>query len=62
MSLNLRPVLGDHELEITMTLRGPLAAGLLTEAKKRKRRPIDVLADVVETVIKDDLFKAVLEN
>jgi hypothetical protein len=58
----IAPKYYDRELEITMTLRGPLAAALLSEARRRKRRPVDVLADVVETIIQDDLFAAVLEN
>lgn len=48
-------------LDIELQLRGPNAARLLAEAKKRARDPAELLADVIEAVITDNLFTAVLE-
>jgi hypothetical protein len=48
--------------DISLQLRGKLSAALLAEAKRRKRDPADLLADVIEAVIADNLFAAVLET
>jgi hypothetical protein len=48
-------------LDIELQLRGSNAARLLSEAKKRKCDPAELLSDVIEAVIEDNLFKAVLE-
>jgi len=54
------PGSGQPVIDIAMQLRGTLAAAVQAEAKRAKRSPADLIADVIETVIKDDLFKAVL--
>jgi len=49
-------------IDVSFQLRGALAAALEAEAKRRKRDPGDLLADVVKAVIADNLFAAVLET
>lgn len=51
---------GDIAVEIV--LRGPLAKKLRAEARKRRRRPVDLFADLVESVLEDDLVAAVLDE
>lgn len=48
-------------INIELDLRGPLAAKLELEAKRRASTPAELLSDVIEIVINDNLFKAVLE-
>jgi hypothetical protein len=50
------------EITVDMTLKGPLAATLLRHAKRRKVRPIDLMADIVEAVLGDDIVDAVLDD
>lgn len=49
-------------IDIELQLRGPVAAKLEAAAKVRGRPPGDLLADVIEVVIEDDLFEAVLDD
>lgn len=49
-------------IRLDIELSGALASRLIAEADRRSLRPIDVMADVIETVIKDDLFAAVLDT
>ncbi len=49
-------------IDIEMQLRGSLAAKLEAAAKVRRRSPAELLADVVEVVISDNLFDAVLDD
>jgi hypothetical protein len=50
------------ELYIEVYFRGPLASSILRNAKGLDRRPIDLVADVIEAVFLGDLVKAVLEE
>lgn len=50
------------ELELNLMLRGDVAAALVNAAMARGRRPIDVLADVIEAGCADDLFTAMLDD
>lgn len=50
------------ELEVELTMRGDIASALINAAMARKMRPIDLLADIIETVCKDDLFAAVVDE
>lgn len=52
----------NDQLEINLTLRNHLATRLFEEARRRGKRPVDLLADIIENVIADDLFAAVLED
>lgn len=47
-------------IDIELQLRGALAAALEAEAKRRGRPPAELLSDVIEMVIRDDLWVAVL--
>lgn len=49
-------------LEISMQLRNHLADALAKNAKRLNRRPIDLLADLIERVLEDDLVDAVLDD
>ena len=51
---------GDIAVEIV--LRGPFAKKLRAEARKRRRRPVDLFADLVESVLEDDLVAAALDE
>lgn len=46
---------GRVEIDIETQLRGNLARKLIAEAKKRRREPADLLADIVICVLRDDL-------
>jgi hypothetical protein len=50
------------DLDLAMTLRGPLAALLTLHATRLQRRPVDLLADLIERVLTDDLVDAVLDE
>jgi hypothetical protein len=50
------------EITVEATLKNGLAERLIQEAAARSREPVDLLAEIVETVIKDDLFAAVLDH
>ena len=53
-------VVGDIFVEIT--LRNELARVLHAHAEKRRKEPVEVLADIVETVLKEDIVDAVLDD
>lgn len=57
----IAPSSAGPEIRIETELRGKLAAKLIAEAKKRGRQPVELIAAVVELVIADDLFAAVLD-
>lgn len=54
-------VLEAPVIDVALQLRGRNAASLIAEAKRRKRDPGELLSDIIEAVIADDLWKAVLE-
>jgi predicted transcriptional regulator len=43
-------------------LRGDLARRLLSIADRKRRKPVDLLAQAVEKLIEDDLFAAVIDD
>lgn len=49
------------EIEFAGTLRNRLAQKFAAEAERRNLTPAELAADILETVIKDDLFAAVLD-
>jgi hypothetical protein len=48
-------------IEFSGELRGDLAERFRKECERRKIEPATLAADILETVIKDDLFAAVLD-
>lgn len=50
------------EIEITLTLRGEVAAALINAALARRARPVDILADTLEAICRDQLFDAILDD
>ena len=50
------------EVVVEIELGGVLFANLVRAARRRKKKPIDVLADVIETVLGEQLFDAVLDD
>jgi len=54
--------LGAPVLDIALQLRGRNAAMLLAEARKRRREPAELLADLIEAVLTDNLVDAVLDD
>lgn len=54
--------LGGPVLDVDLQLRGRNAAMLIAEAKKRRREPAELLADLIEKVLTDDLVDAVLDD
>jgi hypothetical protein len=46
---------------IELTLRHNLSVALETAARDRNKRPVDLLADIIETVLTDNLIDAVLD-
>ena len=50
------------ELFFEITLSGRLAERLLGHAKRRRLPAVDVLADIVDVVLRDDLVDAVLND
>jgi hypothetical protein len=53
---------GDITIQIFLTLKGQLAQALDDAAAERNRPPVDVLADIIETVLGDNLIGAVLDD
>ena len=49
-------------MTIDLELRGQLARRLDAEAKRRGRPAAEIIADLIETVIEDDLVAAVLDR
>ena len=60
----LRGPLGGitNEIDIELQLRGPLAARLASAAFERRVKPAELLADIIETVLTDDLIAAVVDG
>lgn len=50
------------EIQIVLTLRGPLADSLTGAANDRERDPAELLADIIETVLGEKLIDAVLDD
>lgn len=49
-------------LDMELQLRGRLADTLIRHAEKRGRKPSDLLADIIETVLNDDIVDAVMDD
>ena len=49
------------EVDIEMQLRGALAERVLREAKARGVEPAALMADLIEMIVKDELFSAILD-
>ena len=49
------------EIDYEGQLRGRLARILADEARKRKKEPAALMADIIELVIEDNLFAAILD-
>lgn len=49
-------------IDFSGQLRGPLARKVAQEAERRNREPADLVADLLEKVIEDDLFAAILDD
>lgn len=58
----MNPRFNAPVIDIEIQLRGQTAARLEAEAKRRNRPPAELLADVIEMVIGDNLFDAVLDT
>lgn len=55
-----RPSLAYRPVILPVTLSGDKAARLVAEARRRGVRPVDLTAELIDLIITDDLFKAVL--
>lgn len=53
---------GIPVIHVETTLRGRLAETLMRHADRRRARPVDVLASIVEAVLNDDIVDAVLDD
>lgn len=49
-------------IDMELQLRGELSATLLKEAQSRGVKPIDLMADIINTVLRENLVKAVLDD
>lgn len=52
----------SSEVVVEIQLGGVLFANLVQAARRRKKKPFEVLADVIETVLGEQLFDAVLDD
>jgi hypothetical protein len=50
------------QLDITLTMKPPLADRLTAYAEKAGRRPVDIVADLIEVALADDLLGAILDE
>ncbi len=50
------------KIEFMVVLGDDLAKRFIIAAEQRQVRPVDLAANILETVIKDDLFIAVLDG
>ena len=50
------------EYDVSLRLRGKVAASLIAEALTRRHHPIELLADVIEAIARDDLWAAILDD
>lgn len=59
-------LLSEHaaglEIAFDGILRGPLANALLVEARRRRKEPVQLVADLLATAIADNLFAALLDG
>lgn len=53
---------GEIVLDVELTLRGDLAQTLLDHAKRRGRAPVELLASIIQFVLRDDLVDAVIDD
>ena len=49
------------EIDFEGQLRGEQAKRLIEHADRYKKEPVELLADIIETVLNDDLVTAVLD-
>jgi hypothetical protein len=52
----------DEIVEVHMILKNKFATRLLAEAKARDTSPVELLADILDAVLEDNLFVALLDN
>lgn len=53
----------DHaEINIELKLTGPLALSFAKECERRAIEPAALMADLIETIIEDQLYQAVLDD
>ena len=52
----------DHEITVETVLRGELARTLIEHAEARHKRPIDVFADLVEIILRENMVDAILDD
>ena len=52
----------EVEVDASLQLRGPLAESLIRHAVRLKQEPAELLADIIETVLGDDLVEAVIDR
>lgn len=50
------------EIDIELKLTGPQAVTLLKHANRRKRAPVEIMADIIDAVLGDDIVDAVLDD
>lgn len=50
------------EIEVTMTFKNSFSERLCREAEARKTTPVELLADLLEAIVEDDLFAALLDK
>lgn len=50
------------EISLSLKVRGECAAAIINAGLARKRPPLDVLADAIEILCKDNLFDALLDD
>ena len=50
------------EITLSLRLRGDCAASLINAALARKAKPADLLADTIESLCRDQLFDAILDD
>jgi hypothetical protein len=62
MSERMSDRLVGFKIEFMVVLGDELAKRFITAAEQRQVRPVDLAANILETVIKDDLFAAVLDG
>lgn len=51
-----------YELTNEFTLKGELARTLLQHSAARQREPVEVLADLIEIILRDNLVDAILDD
>ncbi len=51
-----------HEVEVTITLKNQFAERMFKEAAARKTTPVELLADLLDVILEDNLFAALLDE